>query len=129
MNSLELAILFHETYERLAPSFGYETRTDTRVFDPESKNGKLMVAVCGELLGVQHIDGDQAMLVWWKKNVAVMEDRIRELEAALHEIADFSEQFIADDDCMYKVNQIADTALAYAASGATTAASREGEPT
>jgi hypothetical protein len=50
MNSLELAILFHETYERLAPSFGYETRTDTRVFDPQSKNGKLMVAVCRELL-------------------------------------------------------------------------------
>jgi hypothetical protein len=50
MTDLELAILFHETYERLAPSFGYETRTDTRVFDLESKNGKLMVAVCGELL-------------------------------------------------------------------------------
>ncbi len=41
---------------------------------------------------------------------------IRELEAALHEIADFSEQFIGDDEDgderMYKVNQIADTALA-----------------
>lgn len=49
MNALELAIKFHETYERLAPSFGYETRTETRTFDPESKNGKLMVAVCGEM--------------------------------------------------------------------------------
>jgi hypothetical protein len=47
---LDLAILFHEIYERLAPSFGYETRTDTRTFDPESKNGRLMVAVCGEIL-------------------------------------------------------------------------------
>lgn len=50
MTSLELAVIFHETYERLAPSFGYETRTETRKFDPESKNGHLMVAVCDELL-------------------------------------------------------------------------------
>jgi hypothetical protein len=60
------------------------------------------------------------------------EARIRELEAALHEIADFSEQCIADDEDgderMYKVNQIADTALGYAASGAITAANRGGEP-
>jgi uncharacterized protein (DUF3084 family) len=53
--------------------------------------------------------------------------RIAHLEAALHEIADYSEQFIGDDEDgderefaraqavanagMYKVNQIADTAL------------------
>ena len=36
---------FHECYERLAPQYGYETRKDTRVFDPESQNGKLMCAV------------------------------------------------------------------------------------
>jgi hypothetical protein len=45
-----LALVFHETYERLAPHFGYETRADTKVFDAASKNGRLMVAVCGELL-------------------------------------------------------------------------------
>jgi hypothetical protein len=44
-----MAIRFHETYERLAPSFGYETRKETRAFDPESPNGKLMIAVCGEV--------------------------------------------------------------------------------
>lgn len=48
--SLELAIQFHETYERLAPEFGYATREDTREFDPESANGKLMIAVCAELI-------------------------------------------------------------------------------
>ena len=42
----QIARLFHDTYERLAPKFGYETRTETRQFDPESANGKLMVAVC-----------------------------------------------------------------------------------
>jgi hypothetical protein len=40
--------------------------------------------------------------------------RVVDLEAALREIADFSEQFIGDDEDgderMYKVNQIADTA-------------------
>jgi hypothetical protein len=47
--ALSLALKFHETYERLAPSFGYATRTETRVFDPESSNGKLMISVCAEL--------------------------------------------------------------------------------
>lgn len=42
----KVAELFHDTYETLAPSYGYETREDTKQFDPESKNGKLMVAVC-----------------------------------------------------------------------------------
>jgi len=50
MKPKELAILFHETYERLAPEFGYETREDTKEFDENSKNGKLMIAVCDEIL-------------------------------------------------------------------------------
>ena len=45
-----LAIRFHDTYERLAPEFGYETRPDTKQFDPDPPNGRLMIAVCGELL-------------------------------------------------------------------------------
>jgi len=45
-----LALRFHETYERLAPSFGYETRTETRAFDKGTPNGRLMIAVCSELL-------------------------------------------------------------------------------
>jgi hypothetical protein len=48
MTPQELAVFFHETYERLAPRFGYETRPDTKAFDPQSPNGKLMteVAAC-----------------------------------------------------------------------------------
>jgi hypothetical protein len=45
-----LARFFHDTYENLAPSFGYETRKDTREFNPESQNGRLMVTVCGAVL-------------------------------------------------------------------------------
>lgn len=45
-----MARKFHEAYERLAPAYGYTTREDTREFDPTSPNGRLMIAVCGELL-------------------------------------------------------------------------------
>ena len=47
-----LAKLFHETYERLAPQFGYKTRTESAVpweQVPEA-NRKLMIAVCASLL-------------------------------------------------------------------------------
>jgi hypothetical protein len=49
MDAELIARRFHDTYERLAPSFGYETRADTKAFDPTSPNGKLMTAVCGEV--------------------------------------------------------------------------------
>lgn len=52
MNAVQLAKLFHETYEALAPCYGYETRKDTRVFSENSKNGKLMIAVCLNILVV-----------------------------------------------------------------------------
>lgn len=52
MTELDLAILFHDTYERLAPQFGYETRKETRAFDPTSPNGKLMIAVCGSIKAI-----------------------------------------------------------------------------
>lgn len=45
-----LAVLFHDTYEKLAPKYAYETRPDTRKFSPTSKNGKLMLAVAAEVL-------------------------------------------------------------------------------
>ena len=49
VDAVEIAKKFHDVYERLAPSFGYKTRTETRVFDPDSPNGKLMIAVCQEV--------------------------------------------------------------------------------
>lgn len=50
MSPLQLAGLFHDLYERLAPSYGYETRPETRDFRPASPNGQLMIAVCAEIL-------------------------------------------------------------------------------
>ena len=50
VTSFELAIFFHGTYERLAPKYGYKTRKDTKQFDPDSPNGKLMIAVCERVI-------------------------------------------------------------------------------
>lgn len=50
MDEIKLAKLFHQVYEDLAPSFGYETRTNTKEFDKNSKNGKLMIATCKAIL-------------------------------------------------------------------------------
>jgi hypothetical protein len=50
LTPLQLATLFHDKYETLAPTYGYETREETRNFNPESNNGKLMVQVCREIL-------------------------------------------------------------------------------
>lgn len=50
LNEEETARKFHEVYERLAPNFGYETRTETREFESTTPNGKLMIAVMAEML-------------------------------------------------------------------------------
>lgn len=48
--ALQVARALHEAYERLAPMNGYETRKETRHFDPNTANGRTMLAVCAELL-------------------------------------------------------------------------------
>lgn len=40
---------FHFLYETYAPMYGYETRDDTKEFNPSSANGMLMRAVVGEI--------------------------------------------------------------------------------
>lgn len=48
----EIAKFFHETYEKLAPSFGYETRPESAVpwEDVPQQNRALMVAVAGRVM-------------------------------------------------------------------------------
>lgn len=53
MNPNELARLFHETYERLAPQFNYVTRLESRKSWDEvahTPNGRLMLEVCAVVL-------------------------------------------------------------------------------
>jgi len=56
LNPIRLAIMFHEIYERLAPDYGYETKEETKVFKSYTPNGKLMIAVCGEVK--KHLTGE-----------------------------------------------------------------------
>jgi hypothetical protein len=58
--SEQIARQFHDVYERLAPQFGYETREDTKVFDPQSQNGRLMIAVCAEVISEIERQRDEA---------------------------------------------------------------------
>lgn len=48
----ELARFFHETYERLAPDYGYKTREESAVpwDDVPTDNKALMTATCAEVL-------------------------------------------------------------------------------
>jgi hypothetical protein len=52
MTAEELARFFHETYERLAPEYDYETRPDSRTAweDVPEPNKRLMIAVAAEVL-------------------------------------------------------------------------------
>jgi len=45
-----LARRFHELYEITAPAFGYKTKEDTKEFDPENANGRLMAFVCYKIV-------------------------------------------------------------------------------
>ena len=47
---LEITRKFHDTYEKLASEYTYETREDTKVFDINSNNGKLMYATVNEIV-------------------------------------------------------------------------------
>ena len=85
--SEDLARKFHEAYERLAPSFGYETRKETREFDPQSNNGHLMIAVCAEVLA----ESEQKLARYTRLSESGSDadylDRIEELETQLAESA------------------------------------------
>lgn len=58
--SEELARLFHETYERLAPTFGYETRKGTAVpwEQVPARNKNLMIAVA-DVVELKYFSGDE----------------------------------------------------------------------
>lgn len=61
-NAESVAKLFHDTYERLAPAFGYDTRPETRVpWDkvPE-RNKRLMIAVTAEVLAMLFAPTDES---------------------------------------------------------------------
>jgi len=58
-----LAQRFHETYEHLAPAFGYKTREDSAKpwAEVPEQNKALMVAVCAVLIDENLINSSSSM--------------------------------------------------------------------
>lgn len=83
--SEKLARRFHEIYERLAPLYGYKTREDTREFDSQSNNGRLMIAVASEIEREFEYENERLKdLVQW---LEIIESDLREyleVRAAKH---------------------------------------------
>jgi hypothetical protein len=85
--------MFHDAYERLAPQFGYVTRSDTRTFDASSPNGRLMAAVCGEVVPriltarLAALEAENAefrrMVAEWRAKAATFEAENAELRGRL----------------------------------------------
>jgi hypothetical protein len=50
MDKTQLAKFFHKTYEALATDYLYKTRYETKEFNENTANGKLMIATCGAVL-------------------------------------------------------------------------------
>jgi hypothetical protein len=92
-----LARAFHEAYERLAPSFGYETRKDTAVpwEDVPEPNRSLMIAVAAEV-------GD------------VLVGRLEHTQDALRDVLDVTTGWSAkasDHEKLHAIGRIASEAL------------------
>ena len=83
-DAANIARLFHDTYERLAPSFGYETRADTKAFDPESANGRLMIAVCDEVADTIRLAAGQRMK---ERCAEVAEEHIPERDGSMADLS------------------------------------------
>ncbi len=63
---LEITKKFHNTYEKLASEYTYETREDTKVFDINSNNGKLMYATVNEIVSPILKENEQLKNNWNK---------------------------------------------------------------
>ena len=57
ISAVELARLFHDTYEQLAPLYGVETRIEARSFDGTTRQGALEVRTAeGVLVELRRMD-------------------------------------------------------------------------
>ena len=100
--SLRLAMKFHEAYERLAPKFGYSTREEFREFNPESTNGKLMLAVCSE---IEHDEAFRNIVEFGELQTALEEKA--EAQRKLAEIIGYCAQEGHDGEPYDTINAIA----------------------
>lgn len=100
-----MARKFHGAYERLAPQFGYETRPDTRAFDPASSNGKLMIAVVNEVVLSHDFLDLQSLFAFeaGRREADPYRDALRELVEAVDNLPTASQIF--DKEAAYRLFQ------------------------
>ena len=70
---------FHDTYEKLSKDYDYETRKETRVFDINSSNGKLMYATVNEVIK-PILEENTKLINQQKEFIKYMNDIIEDLE-------------------------------------------------
>ena len=76
---LEITKKFHDTYEKLSKDYDYETRKETRVFDINSSNGKLMYATVNEVIK-PILEENTKLINQQKEFIKYMNDIIEDLE-------------------------------------------------
>jgi hypothetical protein len=85
----EYAQLWHDKYEELAPSFGYQTRPDTKQLDFDSPNGKLMYEVAKHF----YLDRERKVLraKIWAMEECYHEAQIDNFRAQLEELEEYEQ--------------------------------------
>lgn len=91
---------FHDLYEQLAPHFGYETRTETRQFDPASANGQLMMRVVGAIIVPLEAAYDAECAAHWRAQQERDESReaLSRVEDELTDLRLVRDQFETERD-------------------------------
>lgn len=75
---LEITKKFHDTYEKLSKDYDYETRKETRVFDINSSNGKLMYATVNEIIK-PILEENTKLINQQKEFIKYLEDESKEV--------------------------------------------------
>ena len=96
-----LAKMFHETYERLAPQHGYETRKESAKpwIDVPERNKALMIAVCSEIIKETRIAEMENIMHWMQatltglnvgdvKSGSLLHLKLREIMIAFRALGD-----------------------------------------
>ena len=90
---LEITKKFHDTYEKLASEYTYETREDTKVFDINSNNGKLMYATVNEIVSPILKENEQLKADYGTK-VQVERDMLQQENKILKENAENNDKVV-----------------------------------
>ena len=84
---LKITKKFHDTYEKLSKEYDYETRKETKVFNINSNNGKLMYATVNEMVNPILKENEQLKDNWSK---------LKEWLNNFHKLSEFEQRKIVN---------------------------------